>query len=329
MLTAGTYDAVNLCVNGGFDEVTPSGLVPAGWGIEGAAPNPATYPLCCDEDAEACVPAVPVSEAEITNFFARLSEPVDYPGYRHKLNVVVRSEDPTKGVTLSHWANMRKQNTRAWSRHWKTTGYVDRYPFTVEFSLRVLQGAGTIEFQSFDITGGAVTERTINAEVSEWARYNVQFTWDGSSAIPESAFLLKAVRTSETSQFEFEITAFQWIAGYHDDARFTGDPSYQVTPRNTIIMVMGPVCPIGTRPLREVYPDAEQRFPLGALNGTLATGGSESHTHETGEPVSGSNRRFTRDGGEEAMSRNPPHKHGTSEAPNRPYSYAFNYCIKL
>lgn len=324
-LIAGTQDAVNLCVNGGMDEATPSGRVPAAWLIDGASANPATFPLLVEDESGTCVPAVPATEGTITNFFARLSENVDPPGYRHKLQFVIRSGE----VVLTHPCNLAKVNTRVMARDGDISAFIYDLPFTVEFSVRVTSGEGTIELFRDDLSGETSASAAQTLTKGEWKRLNFQFMFDGSLTDALCSWLLKLNRTSTTEQFEIELTAFQWISGSHTFAPFSGDPSYQVTPRNAILLVMGNTCPPGTRPLDEARDNLERRIPIGAGSGAGDLEGEESHLHDTEPAPVGGGALFQRGGGEEGMKIEPPHVHFTTTAPNRPFSHAFTYCIKL
>lgn len=328
MLTANTNDAVNLAINGSFDEKTPQGLVPSAWEIQNAVPNPATF-AAESEDESACVTPEPVSEGIIPNFFARISEPVDPPGYRHRLQLIIRSVDPLTPVILGHPCNYLKNNTYVMSRDAEPTAFLYKTPFTVEFSIRVVKGTGTLKFETVDSAGTTQIGSTANLTAGDWNRRNYQFVFDGSLADALCSWQLSMLRTSSAEQLEIELTAFQWVAGYHDFAPFTGDNSYQVTPRNAIVMVMGNACPPGTRTLAEVFPEMAARFALGADMNAGELGGAETHQHGLGYPVNQKIYKFTRDGGEEVMYRNPPHKHEVTDGPSRPHAIAFNYCIKL
>jgi len=350
-------DVAPLNLNGGFEEETPEGETPVGWDLRNADRRLSTVG---DPNDDCGVDDTLLStQAAFPNFYRRIVEPQDFPGYRSYVRVNVGDVSPFEA--RPNLANLQ------YLRAYQTTGdqppytagqtpyaaYADDLRYTIGFSLQILAGRARVE--TFVEWNDAGTVRGVNDDgeevdvngspdliaasigPGEWRRlgYAGRFgrvvpAGGGPVAFQPSAYMLgPVVRFTKTSAdaLVFKFTSCLVVPGNYSELAYPGDLSYYLDPRNIVMITYGPQCPPG---MRELELD-ESRFikftSKGAEAGT--TGGSNTHNHVLGENLLNNDiSKTTQPSNKSSIRPTDPHTHESGPGLSIPPSRIVTLCVK-
>ncbi len=319
-----TDQAVNLFVNGGFDEATPEGLEPIAWQILDARPRiPAVTGGAVD-----CVPN-DIDSLATGSLFELLSEAQERPGHRNFLRFVVNTKQTVtllyQTENLSSSMDLRRDGLE-YARWWGAKS-------TIGLSLKVNDGGVRVTITLEDKQAVPVAIQSVDLGRSfnrNWVRLVANFDEVVAAGTGEPSRWKIEIEALDNRPAEVDMSAFQWIQGEYTEAPFTGDASYDFIPRETIVIVAGPNCPLGTRKLVESASEEILDRVLMAGATVLDLRGEEFHEHETENSIGHATRPAERGGGgNQWIPGNVFHTHTTSQAVNRPMTRAVTLCVKL
>jgi len=350
-------DVAPLNINGGFEEVTPEGETPTGWDLRNVERRVSS--VGDPNDSCGVDDTLLSTQAAFPNFYRRIVEPQDFPGYRSYIRINVGDVSPFEA--RPNLANLQ------YFRAYQTLGdqppytggqtpyaaYADDLRYTIGFSVQVLAGKMRLEtFTEWDDSG---TTRQVNDDGEEvdvngnpdllaasigpgsWRRFSfagrfgrVLPVGGGPAAFSPQAFLLGPVlRFTKVSAdaLVLKFTSCLVVPGNYSELAYPGDLSYYIDPRNIIMITYGSRCPPG---MRELELDKARFIKLTSTGSEVGTtGGSATHTHELGDDLlTNAISKTTLPTDKSSIRPTDPHIHTTGPGLSLPPSRIVTLCVR-